>query len=161
MTHTTSSRRMGNAMAEVLIEDFKKSGYISMFSEEKKSVRVGKNGDMLTIRCWNEAGYTHLEFIVSDKSQRVETLHHRFTTRNTGWTKVMRNISAQWELDMLWVCNKLAILLDLLYENFTINGERKELHQGGTGFSSIAKESVAAEWDSFRHSGSLAGGNEG
>jgi len=161
MTHTASARRMGNLMAEVLIEDFKSSGYMSLFETGRKAFTIKSHGHILTIRSWEDlvTKYTHVEFIISDAtSGRTETLAHRYTNRSLGWTKVMRDINASWELDMLWVTSKMASMLDLLYENYTINGERKELHAGGSGYSSIAKDSVVGEWDQFRHTGSLAGG---
>lgn len=163
MTHSTAARRIGNKMAEVLIEDFKNSGYIGMFTADRKTFHIKSNGQMLTIRCWADAvtHYTHVNFTVSNVvSGRTETLEHRFTNRSLGWTKVMREITASWELDMLWLVNTLATLLDLLYTNYDINGERKKFELGGKGYSGIAKDSVVSEWDSFRHTGSLAGGGE-
>lgn len=159
MTHSASATRMGNAMLEVLLEDFRASGYIAMFDENRKRFTIKADGKILTICAAPAGASTHVDFIVSDViSGRTETVTYVMPARGATKFKVQRDIAAQWELDMLWVANTLAVMLDKLYQYYTIDGKRKELHQGGNGYSSIAKDSVASEWDRHRAASSLGGG---
>lgn len=158
MSHSTANRRMGNAMLAVLLADLKTSGYLAMFSPARKRFTIKANGRIMTINYVSVGNRNTLQLTVSEvASERTEVVTNEFIAQSEGKFRIENAITAQWPLDALWVCNGIAQMLDLLYTHYNIDGSRKELHQGGNGYSSIAKDSVIAEQDRFRNEGSLAG----
>ena len=158
MSHTTANRRMGHAMLAVLLADLKTSGYLGMFSATRKRFTIKANGRIMTIQYVSVGNRNNLALTVSEvASERTEIVTNEFIAQAEGKFRIENAITSQWPLDALWVCNIVAQMLDLLYTHYNIDGSRKELHQGGNGYSSIAKESVVAEQERFRNAGSLAG----
>lgn len=162
MSNSTAARRMGTVMVEMLIADLKSSGYLAMFTNGKRKFKLVAQGSELWIDCWVDSqDYTRLEIVVKETvSGRFEIITNQFKNNAEGKVRMVENVKAQWTQDMIWVANKLAVMLDKLYTGFTITGEQRVNTVAPTGHSILERE-VAQGFERLSNNASLGGrGND-
>jgi hypothetical protein len=152
MNKATNAKRIGLAMIDAATRDFLSGGYMNMLDEEPSRLfQLNPHTNLIFAKVRDKGADVIILRIEKKPSGKWEEVHHTLRRGDVGVTTVETATSKPWGKNYLWIASELAMALTQVMSDYTVNGERRELNQGGNGFSAIASEDVAEAFTSMQN----------